>query len=196
MSHLVVYWEKLKRDIMQCKKCQRIGHAAVNCNMQYRCVKCNIEHKSGDCKNNGKKSEDLFCINYNALGHPASYRGCPKIKEIKKAINIKFSNTIKRNTKDASSLIKPGKSFADAVSKNEPMLLNQMNTISDRSKVNNTRINTFNTTDLDSNNITNLSNLYQTSLKRISNLEKSVEDVFKFLNIINEKLDYLSVNNG
>jgi len=51
VCHHVVFWEKLKkRDIMQCKKCQRLGHAAINCNLQYRCVKCNAEHKPGDCK--------------------------------------------------------------------------------------------------------------------------------------------------
>ncbi|CAK9809289.1 hypothetical protein ANTQUA_LOCUS5974, partial [Anthophora quadrimaculata] len=35
--HSLVYWEKLiKKDRVQCKRCQRIGHIALNCNLNYR----------------------------------------------------------------------------------------------------------------------------------------------------------------
>lgn len=47
----VVRWEKLvKKQEAQCRRCQRFGHAASNCNMNYRCVKCNEVHKPGECK--------------------------------------------------------------------------------------------------------------------------------------------------
>lgn len=46
-----VYWEPLKKKkLFQCTNCQRIGHASVNCSLGYRCVKCNENHKPGDCK--------------------------------------------------------------------------------------------------------------------------------------------------
>jgi len=50
LFHQVIRWEKLmRRDTIQCKKCQRIGHAAANCNLPYRCVKCDSKHKPGEC---------------------------------------------------------------------------------------------------------------------------------------------------
>lgn len=40
IAHQVVTWERLKRkEIVQCRRCQRLGHVAVNCNLPYRCVK-------------------------------------------------------------------------------------------------------------------------------------------------------------
>lgn len=51
LCHHVISWDKLKnKDIIQCKKCQRIGHVASNCNLKYRCVKCNDPHDPGECK--------------------------------------------------------------------------------------------------------------------------------------------------
>jgi hypothetical protein len=188
---------------MQCRKCQRIGHAAVNCNLQYRCVKCNSEHKPGEGENISKNSKDLFCVNCNSLGHPASYRGCPIIKEIKKKINDKKNIHTKENHisyKSNASLVKPGMSFAEAVSENKQLISNKIssNIKSTDSTVNigglnpNHNINTLNNNDL-----ANFSNLYQLSLRRLSIVEKSVEDIFNFINNLNEKLDkFLSVING
>jgi len=34
LFHHIVSWEKLRRkEAIQCKRCQRIGHAAANCNL-------------------------------------------------------------------------------------------------------------------------------------------------------------------
>ena len=38
-----------KNDITQCHKCQRIGHTAQNCNLNYGCVKC-TEHLQASVK--------------------------------------------------------------------------------------------------------------------------------------------------
>ena len=39
LNYLKIAWEKIKKnDITQCYKCQRIGHTAQNCNLNYRCV--------------------------------------------------------------------------------------------------------------------------------------------------------------
>ena len=77
-----IRWEPLrKKEIFQCRKCQRLGHSSVNCYFNYRCVKCNINHEPGKCliaKDSAEK-KDLYCVNCKKHGHPASYRGCPFI---------------------------------------------------------------------------------------------------------------------
>lgn len=42
VCHQSVSWHSfIKKDIgTQCRKCQRFGHAASNCGLEYRCVKC------------------------------------------------------------------------------------------------------------------------------------------------------------
>lgn len=37
------------REIVQCFNCQRFGHVASNCGMQFRCVKCSQSHVPGEC---------------------------------------------------------------------------------------------------------------------------------------------------
>ena len=37
------------RSVVQCFRCQRIGHSATNCNMDRRCVKCSRNHGKDDC---------------------------------------------------------------------------------------------------------------------------------------------------
>lgn len=83
LDNQIIYWEPLKkRDIIQCKNCQRLNHTAANCRMAYRCVKCQENHKPGECKldeNRGKNDNNaLFCTLCYQYGHPATYRGCPK----------------------------------------------------------------------------------------------------------------------
>lgn len=82
LNNVVIKWEKLqRRDILQCRRCQRIGQTATNCGMTYRCVKCNSPHEPGQCKlPPGTKPE---------YGHPASYQGCPQIIHFKESIFLK-----------------------------------------------------------------------------------------------------------
>lgn len=48
--HQAISWEKIiKREAAQCRRCQRIGHSASNCNLPYRCVKCKENHGPGEC---------------------------------------------------------------------------------------------------------------------------------------------------
>lgn len=120
INYQVVRWEKLiKKDSVQCKRCQRVGHAASNCSMNYRCVKCNEGHGPGECAvpKISNEIEKLFCVNYNSYGHPESYRGCPiiaanknKIKEKGKLNVINKQNRINK----IEAYIKPGISFAEA----------------------------------------------------------------------------------
>ncbi|XP_014473078.1 PREDICTED: uncharacterized protein LOC106743593 isoform X2 [Dinoponera quadriceps] len=56
-NYNVIHWERLKKkETIQCKKCQRIGHAAINCNMSYRCVKCKSNHDPDKCDSIIKKT--------------------------------------------------------------------------------------------------------------------------------------------
>lgn len=87
------------REIVQCFNCQRFGHVASNCGMEYRCVKCGQSHIPGECMVPSKKEvteraegvnldevqgavggEDLppiSCANCGTEGHVASARDCP-----------------------------------------------------------------------------------------------------------------------
>lgn len=84
LCHTKVKIEKLFRNEDPiCFKCQRIGHFANGCRMGERCVKCAQNHSSNDCPISSEESrENLKCARCNQSGHPASYRGCPKLKEI------------------------------------------------------------------------------------------------------------------
>lgn len=84
-----VRWEHLKKkQIFQCKNCQRLGHASSNCHLKYRCVKCSLSHEPGKCNITGQiDTQQLKCANCGEEGHPASYRGCPYIKNATKLVN-------------------------------------------------------------------------------------------------------------
>jgi len=115
----VVHWEKLRRkDIIQCKRCQRLGHAAANCNLRYRCVKCKEDHEPGKCSIYTGKNNEPYCINCNSFGHPVSYRGCPKIIKIKNRITNKINriNRLDREKKIAkmNNFVNPYFSYAEA----------------------------------------------------------------------------------
>lgn len=87
LNHQIVTWDKLKkgRDILQCLRCQRFGHSAANCEMQYRCVKCGQDHSAEQCTLGKERVDDkslLKCAVCKNEGHPANYRGCPKFREL------------------------------------------------------------------------------------------------------------------
>lgn len=83
-----VKFERLKGGrVLQCRRCQRFGHSAGNCNLKFRCLKCLEKHDPGQCKNNLNTDENgssppASCVNCGATGHPANYRGCPKYAEL------------------------------------------------------------------------------------------------------------------
>ncbi|XP_017877135.1 uncharacterized protein LOC108623261 [Ceratina calcarata] len=122
VGHLAVTWEKLiRKGDVQCKRCQRYGHVASNCNMGYRCVKCKELHKPGECQislgidNNSNKIP--FCVNCKTEGHPASYRRCSKFKEYKmnlKAQNERAKSEVARVINNPA-FVKDGISFANTL---------------------------------------------------------------------------------
>lgn len=49
LLHQVVTWERLiKKEPTMCLRCQRAGHTAINCKLDFRCVKCNDKHDPGE----------------------------------------------------------------------------------------------------------------------------------------------------
>ncbi|OXU16259.1 hypothetical protein TSAR_009039 [Trichomalopsis sarcophagae] len=131
LAYQRIKWELLrKKEIYQCRKCQRLGHTSSNCGLKYRCVKCKNDHKPGECgiaKESVNKSA-LYRVNCEEYGHPASYRGCPFIKFSSSIKNdIKYRNTkhidgkITKVSKAATGIIEPPtrsnppRSYANAV---------------------------------------------------------------------------------
>lgn len=121
LEHVIVRWERLKRqDILQCHRCQRLGHTASNCGMRFRCVKCNEQHEPGQCKlprATRHPADQVFCVACNAFGHPASYRGCPQIVQFQQSVRRRREEA-NRATEERRNLYanytRPNVSFRDA----------------------------------------------------------------------------------
>ena len=99
-------WEPLKKkEIYQCRKCQRVGHSSINCPRKYRCVKCKDSHDPGQCKIDKETAEkkNLYCVNCESFGHPASYRGCPFLQFASNIKKIYDSATSTRLTEKPST---------------------------------------------------------------------------------------------
>ena len=88
-----IVWEKPKKkdEEIQCRRCQRWGHIARNCNREYKCVKCNIIHEPGNCAKSKEENSQPTCVNCGKSGHLANRRGCTSyikyVSEKKKRIN-------------------------------------------------------------------------------------------------------------
>lgn len=72
-----------KKEVLQCKRCQRFGHSKNQCFRPFRCVKCGNDHPTNTCT----KTPDTEAACANCQGkHPASYKGCMKYKQYKEKI--------------------------------------------------------------------------------------------------------------
>lgn len=101
------------RKPLQCKNCQRFGHAAKNCHMPHRCVKCAQSHGFGECPLNvhggQTPANHLKCAGCGGE-HTANASVCP--------IRVKTSEKIKaRKEKSAAAAAKivNGVTFAQAI---------------------------------------------------------------------------------
>lgn len=118
-------------DIPQCKRCQRYGHVARNCNMKPRCVRCGNDHDIGSCQlpkmavdpatNQQLENTIPTCCNCGQKGHPANFR-CSKYKEFVQRVNEKKAQQVALQAskkKSFQNFVKTGVSFAD-MAKNQP----------------------------------------------------------------------------
>lgn len=67
-----------KKEVVQCKRCQRYGHTAKYCRRAARCVKCTGDHLTTNCDRT-TRDNTVQCVNCN-MNHPANYRGCEVYK--------------------------------------------------------------------------------------------------------------------
>lgn len=85
LFHSRVYFRGLRPSTqpIQCYRCQEYGHVSANCAMAQRCVKCGQSHASKECLviNDESSRHNLLCCLCGQMGHPASFRGCPKAQE-------------------------------------------------------------------------------------------------------------------
>lgn len=86
LQHTKINWERYqnKRLIIQCKNCQRWGHATANCRLNARCVKCAGDHATRECKKS--RDVDAKCVNCSGA-HTACDTECPvyvKLAETRK----------------------------------------------------------------------------------------------------------------
>ncbi|CAG5093329.1 Similar to ORF1: Nucleic-acid-binding protein from transposon X-element (Drosophila melanogaster) [Cotesia congregata] len=118
--HLIV--QRLRRNrALQCRKCQRLGHTAANCQMEYRCVRCgDSSHAPAQCPLKDEKTRDKFkCANCGKNGHPASYAGCRFMKFEKISRNqarAQKNKSLERNIEAIYREVTPQISFANAMS--------------------------------------------------------------------------------
>lgn len=90
VNHRVKIERFKKKQIIQCKNCQRFHHSASNCFHEYRCVKCAQSHEIGKCALN--KNDRPKCANCGG-DHTANHLAA--CDTFKKAIDTgnSFNNT-------------------------------------------------------------------------------------------------------
>jgi hypothetical protein len=65
--------EKLRQELLQCLRCKRWGHFAINCSVpEDVCGTCGEAHRTIQCKNLDKK----HCVSCNLDSHPSWDRNC------------------------------------------------------------------------------------------------------------------------
>lgn len=124
-----IKWEWFRKNkVFQCRNCQRVGHASMNCNFIRRCVKCAEPHGKDECPvAKGSDRSSLKCANCKNTGHPASYFGCPYLMYAQNQLNNQREinrnkiqqkiTTVNHNLNPRSfQKVKPGVSFANLTS--------------------------------------------------------------------------------
>lgn len=112
--HQIIKIEPLKNTsdtVPQCKRCLAFGHTINYCEKNPKCVKCAGKHLTTECQL-PKRIINPRCANCGAIGHPASYRGCPFAKEFALA---------------RKQALKKGKSKENPPKKGSPPPLNDKN---------------------------------------------------------------------
>lgn len=64
---------RIKKDIPQCKRCQGFGHTQNYCQRQAKCVKCDGNNHSLECK---KPRKEAYKYVNCGESHTANWKGC------------------------------------------------------------------------------------------------------------------------
>lgn len=198
LCHHVIKWEKFKsNETIQCKRCQRLGHTASNCNLRYRCVKCSEPHMPGKCHitpDNISDRSKLYCANCNSHGHPASYRGCPVILELKRKMLEKKNEIKEKREKKLISLnnyVKSNVSFAETIKGTS----NQEESQSKRSPLINS-LHSVGINDILNEFKTQILTLIQKQQEQINNIATLIENTDKKINYVLNIIDNEPARNG
>uniref|UniRef100_A0ABD2VUC9 DNA-directed DNA polymerase n=1 Tax=Trichogramma kaykai TaxID=54128 RepID=A0ABD2VUC9_9HYME len=129
LLNMIVTFEppRKHRDIAQCTRCQEFCHTKGYCYQTPACVKCAGAHLTSACPIKSK-SKDVKCVNCSG-NHPASYKGCPKRKELQRKLYPALrekkayptgkntpTNVASPNGPSPRNLRQPNRSYADAFS--------------------------------------------------------------------------------
>lgn len=148
LFHRCIRWEPLKKsEIPQCRKCQSFFHSASNCFLKPRCVKCDKMHDIGKCeqeKVSENEREKLFCVLCLKYGHPASYRGCEKYKEMQQRLRAKKQSLSEKRSLNKPLNITHSMSFANVLKNNQQITSSPNSTQQMLEQLNNTMQNLSN----------------------------------------------------
>lgn len=126
-----IKWEQIRRpEIPQCRNCQGFFHSAANCYLPMKCVKCNNNHERGKCtimNVAAEEREKLYCVVCNKYGHPASYKGCEKYKQLQQKLRDKKKILLENKTNYNNSFTNPELSYANVLSGKNNTNVNTMN---------------------------------------------------------------------
>jgi hypothetical protein len=99
IDFLKVKWEKHRprsRRPTQCRRCQRFGHAASNCSLPYRCMKCLDAHEPGMCARTSREVGQPSCVNCKTEGHASNSIHCPAYVKYTQSIAAKKTRRLER----------------------------------------------------------------------------------------------------
>lgn len=169
-----IHWEGLRKsEIAQCRNCQSFQHSASNCYLPRRCVKCKDNHEIGKCSLQevpATEREKLFCVLCNSYGHPASYKGCPKYKELQQKLRAKKQQLSDKKTQNSPIIINDNISYANMLKNNfTPQNVNSNHTINNILEQLNNSVQAL------SNQIINLNKQLQLQSSRIDALYSMIE---------------------
>ncbi|KAI4474719.1 hypothetical protein M0802_004040 [Mischocyttarus mexicanus] len=126
LNNTIVKFEppRKKKEIAQCKRCQKYGHTQKYCNRSFQCVKCSGQHATADCKKSIDTPPTCFLCGAN---HTANYKGCPSYQEmykktfptprIRKTVNIQ-SNLETNPPVNIQRYADQSMSYAQAINRN------------------------------------------------------------------------------
>jgi Associated with zinc fingers len=92
------------KNITQCFRCQQFGHAAANCNMAFKCVKCAEEHPTRSCIK--EAATPAKCCNCGG-NHTANYKDCPAKREYKETTTTNRTITPKQTALPSTQTFLP-----------------------------------------------------------------------------------------
>lgn len=125
MLNQVIRWTPYEKKNIgtQCRKCQSFGHAATNCGMLYRCVKCTHKHDPNECPLDDNSPPK--CVNCNE-NHTANSKNCnvykeyvSKISESKRRVSTNQTNHTRVNSYPVKSQRQTSMPVTSAISYSE-----------------------------------------------------------------------------